>query len=88
MLPTALEKRPLRNVRVNNTNKKSQTCQAHYIFRPTTGLLEYRCNLIAFQHIKGSHSGANLAMHFFALIDGLGVAHKVCSSLCFISKSL
>ena len=61
---------------------------AHYIFHPTTGLLEYRCNLIAFQHIKGSHSGTNLVMHFFALIDGLGVAHKVCSSLCFISKSL
>ena len=61
---------------------------AHYIFCPTTGLLQYWCNLIAFQHIKGSHSGANLAMHFFALIDGLRVAHKVCSSLCFISKSL
>jgi len=30
--------------------------------------------------IEGSHLGVNLTMHFFKVIDGLGVAHKVCSS--------
>ena len=30
--------------------------------------------------VEGSHLGVNLAMHFFKVIDGLGVAHKVCSS--------
>ena len=53
---------------------------AHYMFREKTGQLEYRCGLIAFQHVEGSHSGVNLAMHFFKIIDGLGVAHKVCLS--------
>jgi hypothetical protein len=53
---------------------------AHYMFCRKTGQLEYWCGLIAFQHIEGSHLGVNLAMHFFKVIDGLGVVHKVCSS--------
>lgn len=54
---------------------------AHYMSRARTdGQLEYRCGLIAFKYIEGAHSGVNLAMHFFKLIDSLGVAHKVCTS--------
>ena len=54
---------------------------AHYMSRARTdGQLEYRCGLIAFKYIEGAHSGVNLAMHFFKLVDSLGVAHKVHSS--------
>lgn len=51
---------------------------AHYMVRDKNGLLMLKSQLIAFRHMEGSHSGANIADVFLKVIDELGIAHKVC----------
>ena len=51
---------------------------AHYIVREAdTGRLLLRSGLLAFRHIKGSHTGENLAGIFFKIICDMGILNRV-----------
>jgi hypothetical protein len=50
---------------------------AHYMVIDENGNLIQRNRLVAFQHVKGSHTGKNLAQNFFRIFKELGVLRKV-----------
>lgn len=45
----------------------------HYLKKNKDGKLVMVSRLIAFRHIKGSHSGKNLAKHFFDILKSFGL---------------
>ena len=59
---------------------------AHYIVRDHGNLL-LRSGLLAFRHIKGSHTGENLARILFGIIREMEITHRV-SGLAFPSQTL
>lgn len=62
----------------SNTNLDSyMAVSVHYVLRTKRGL-DYCSDLLAFQYVDGSHSGANLARHFLQILDDFEIAHKVC----------
>jgi len=52
---------------------------AHFMTTNLKGDLQMNAKLVAFQHIKGSHSGKNIAKVFFEILKSLGILNKVCS---------
>lgn len=51
---------------------------AHFMVRdPKTHRIAYRDLLLAFRFIGTSHSGDNLAQHFFRILDEYGITEKV-----------
>jgi hypothetical protein len=50
---------------------------AHYCVYDESGNLVVRSHLIAFRHVVGSHSGANLAFHFMTILRELNILHRV-----------
>lgn len=51
---------------------------AHYIIRETnSNQLILRSGLLAFRHVKGLHSGENLAKILFGIIEEMGIANRV-----------
>jgi hypothetical protein len=52
---------------------------AHFMTTDLKGDLQMNVKLVAFWHIKGSHSGKNIAKVFFEILKSLGVLNKVCS---------
>lgn len=59
---------------------------AHWIARGGANKLELRSALIAFREVDGSHTGDNLGEVLFGIIQGVGIAHKVCVHCTFTSK--
>lgn len=49
----------------------------HYCTKDSQRHLAIRARLGALRYIAGEHSGANLARHFIAILDELGILHKV-----------
>ena len=51
---------------------------AHYIAREAgSSRLLLRSGLLAFRHIRGSHTGDNLANILFGIIDEMGIMNRV-----------
>lgn len=63
----------------SNTNLTSFLgVTAHYIVREAgSGRLLLRSGLLAFRHIKGSHTGENLAKILFGIIHEMGIVNRV-----------
>jgi hypothetical protein len=53
---------------------------AHYMIE-AGGQLSLRSRLVAFRHIKGSHTGENLAKEFYNVLCRFKVSHRVRHSL-------
>ncbi|KAJ2985876.1 hypothetical protein NUW54_g9999 [Trametes sanguinea] len=49
----------------------------HYCAKDQTNQLVLQTWLGAFRHIKGSHTGPNLARHFVGILEELGILHKI-----------
>lgn len=56
---------------------------AHYMTYNAHGELELRSELIAFRHMPGSHTGAEIAKVMVGILKDVGIAHKV---ICFASR--
>jgi len=51
---------------------------AHFIVRDvSSGGLVLRSGLLAFRHIRGSHTGANMAGVLYGIIKDAGIEHRV-----------
>jgi len=55
---------------------------AHYMVHIPKGgqikpQLDYCCGLVAFRFVEGSHTGVNLAINFFTVLDEYGITNKV-----------
>jgi hypothetical protein len=50
---------------------------AHYCAKASDGRLVLRSQLVAFRHVQGSHSGANLAKTFISVIKEIGCLNRV-----------
>ena len=63
----------------SNTNLTSFLgVTAHYIVRePGTGRLILRSGLLAFRHIRGSHTGENLSKVLFEIVCEMEIANRV-----------
>ena len=49
----------------------------HYYIQDKNSCWKKRSYLVAFQHVQGKHSGANMASYFFPVLGELGIMHKV-----------
>ena len=57
---------------------------AHFIVRDVpNGQLILRSGLLAFRHIQGSHTGANLARVLYTIIKNASIERKVCWFILF-----
>lgn len=53
-------------------------CTAHWIAKSEgSSALQLKAALIAFHHLPGSHTGANIATALLALLDRAGITNKV-----------
>jgi hypothetical protein len=52
----------------------------HYCYEDDAGKLCLRAELVAFRHIRGEHSGENLAKYFVDILKELGLQNRVSSS--------
>ena len=60
---------------------------AHYCMKlKRTGKLEIKSQLVAFHHVKGSHTGVNIGEVFVKVIKEIGCLYKVKNSVFFIPK--
>lgn len=50
---------------------------AHWITKGLNGDWMPQTRLLAFKHVKGSHSGVNLAHEIFEILKSAGILHKV-----------
>lgn len=50
---------------------------SHYYIRDKNGRWKKCSRLVAFRHIQGKHSGANIASYFFKVLQEFGILHKV-----------
>ena len=50
---------------------------AHYYIQDEIGRWKKCSHLVAFQHVQGKHSGANMASYFIRVLGELGIMHKV-----------
>ncbi|KAG9018943.1 hypothetical protein FRB90_008137, partial [Tulasnella sp. 427] len=50
---------------------------AHWIAKGSNGEWTPQTRLLAFKHVKGSHSGANLANEIFEVLESAGILHKI-----------
>ena len=68
----------------SNTNLTSFLgVTAHYIVREgSNGHLLLRSGLLAFRHIRGSHTGENLARILSEIIHEMGIANRVSAIRC------
>jgi len=55
---------------------------AHYMVKDTLNGPAYKCDrLVAFRHLKGSHTGEHLADVFFWVLQALSVLDRVSSPI-------